>query len=303
MNILIAGASGFIGQRLVKHWILKHQITVIGRDAKKLQSQFPTLTCINWEQLNTFSPKKFDCIVNLAGETINHLRWSSRIKQKILQSRITATKILVEWVLNDPNPSLQFCNASALSIYGLYKNKDFIDNTENTPISQHPELLCQIAQQWENCLQPLIERKIKTSLLRFAVVLDKNQGAFPQLLRPAKFGLASKIGTGLQPFSWISITDLIDAIDWIIEKQISGPINMVAPQIISQNEFMNILCAYLHRPYLFKLPTLAVKLLFGEMGDELLLKGPIGLPQVLNNSGFIFKQANLQDFLKQDLMA
>lgn len=301
MRILIAGGSGFIGRCLIDTWVRSHEITLLGRDLRKLQYHFPALKCVNWEQLDSLSSKEFDVVINLAGESINHLRWTAAIKKKILESRITVTQKLVQWVLTDPNPSLQFCNASALSIYGLYKKIPLINNTEIRPISNHHELLCQVAQRWEDCLQPLIEHAIKTSILRFAVVLDKKQGAFPQLLRPAKLGLASKMGAGLQPFSWISITDLIRAIDWIIEKQMIGPINMVAPDILTQEEFNHTLCTYLHRPYFLKLPTVVVKLLFGDLGDELLLKGPSGTPQVLKNSGFIFTQPRLQDFLSQDL--
>lgn len=301
MRILITGGSGFIGKQLIEHWATQHELVIIGRSTVKLQQQFPTLHCCCWENLNSIAPDEIDVVVNLAGETINHLRWTPAIKQQILQSRIMATQRLVDWAISRPNPNLHFCNASALSIYGLYDTMPRSPNTETTVITSHPELLCQVATQWETCLQPLATQGIRTSQLRFAVVLNSGAGAFPRLLKPAKLGLATRFGSGKQPFAWIGSKDLIRSIDWVVTKQLTGAINCVAPQILTQNEFNTILCHHLHRPYVLKMPAGLVRLIFGQMGDELLLRGPTGSPKVLENSGFIFNTPDFSSFLEQNV--
>ena len=106
-------------------------------------------------------------VLNLAGETINHLRWTTAIKRQILQSRITATQQLVNWVSSNPNPKLHFCNASALSIYGLYDSIPRLLNNETLAISSQPELLCQVATKWEACLQPLSNARHKNLAVTF----------------------------------------------------------------------------------------------------------------------------------------
>ena len=142
---------------------------------------------------------------------------------------------------------------------------------------------------------------IKTSQLRFAVVLDTKAGALPQLLRLAKLGLAARFGSGQQPFAWISSQDLVRAIDWVISAHLTGAINCVAPQILTQDQFNSALCRHLHRLYFLKIPVRLVQWIFGQMGDELLLRGPIGSPTVLENAGFVFNTPDFVSFLEQSL--
>lgn len=97
LRILIAGASGFIGQHLIQAWQGQHHITVLGRNTTKLKQQFPTLDALDWMTLNDVNPNDFDVVINLSGETINHFRWTKKIKARILQSRIQATEALVRW--------------------------------------------------------------------------------------------------------------------------------------------------------------------------------------------------------------
>ena len=298
-RLLIAGASGFIGKRFIAAWQHKYRITVLGRNREKLMKLFPTFTCLSWKNLSTLSPSDFDIVLNLSGETINHLRWTKKIKQKIIQSRIRASEELVNWLLTKPNLSLHFLQASALSIYGLYETVPTIINTETTGITPKSDFLWEVAQAWEGTLNPLLEQNFPVSILRFAVVLDVKAGAFPKLLSPAKWGLATRCGSGEQPFSWISAHDLVRAIDLVIKQKITGAINMVAPEIITQNQFNKILCTILKRPYFLGLPKFMVQLLFGDMGQELLLKGCAAKPAILNEQGFHFETPTSKEFFQQ----
>lgn len=301
MKILISGATGFIGYNLVQYLKKHHQIYALGRDKKKINESYPqtennNIYTINWNELNTLSPKDFDVVVNLAGETINHIFWSERIKSLILNSRIKATKELIKWC--SPNKNIHFINASALSIYGLYEQKSQNENNEETKITNHNDFLYKVAYLWEKEVKNLDTLNIKYSLARFAVVLGNNGGALEKLLLPAKLCLGAKLGTGHQPFAWVSMTDLVHAIDFIINKKIFGPVNIVSPNRKTQDEFTTELCKSINRPYLFKIPSFFIKLFLGQMGREIILKGQDAVPALLLKKGFKFKHQSLKKTLK-----
>ncbi|MCD6048237.1 MAG: yfcH [Gammaproteobacteria bacterium] len=299
MKILIAGASGFIGKHLVAQWKEQHEIVALGRSKTKLKQQLPDIQAIDWNDLETQDPHTFDMVVNLAGESINHLRWTQPVKTKILQSRIYATQSLVKWCCSKPNPHLHFLNASALSIYGLYEARSNVLNTENSPITSHEEFLSKVAFIWEQEAKKLINCQIPLTIMRFAVILGRDGGAFPKLALPAKLGLAARLGSGQQPFAWMAIDDLISAIDFIVREKILGPVNMLAPEIPSQDEFCKTLSENFHRPYFLKCPAKLLETCLGQMAKEMLLKGQLAAPSVLQNTGFRFKSDTLDKFLKQ----
>ena len=301
LRILIAGASGFVGQQLVRLCQQQqYSITVLGRNAAKLKQQFPTVAALDWNGLHTANPSDFDAVINLSGETINHLRWTKTIKNNILQSRIKATEALVKWVSKNPHPNLHFLSTSALSIYGLYSTMPDKSNTEQTVITHHPEFLYEVASAWERALEPLRSLNLSITIMRFAVVFGKQCGAFPKLYLAAQLGFAAKLGSGQQPFAWIAIDDLIKAIDWILQKKIIGPVNMVAPQIPTQNQLTKTMTRQLHRPYFLSCPAKILQLLLGQMADELLLNGQAATPDVLLNSGFKFDNNSFAEFMHHD---
>lgn len=303
MNILISGATGFVGQNLANHLKEHHNIYALGRDKIKIKNIFPSLDSnaihyITWQELNSYNAQDFDVIINLAGETINHLFWSTKTKINILNSRVETTKTLVDWCSKAINKELHFLNASAISIYGLYDKKTRLSNTENTIIQPHDDFLSKIAFAWEEEVKKLKDCNIDYTLLRFAVILGKNGGALNKLLAPAKFGLAARLGNGQQPFAWIVIEDLIRAIDFIITKRLLGPINMVAPEITTQDEFYSELSKSLNKPYFLKIPAIIIKLFLRKMGQELLIKGQNAAPEVLITNGFLFKFNHLTELVK-----
>jgi uncharacterized protein (TIGR01777 family) len=301
MKILIAGASGFIGKHLVAQWKEQHQIVALGRNKEKFKQQLPGIQAIDWSELETQDPAAFDVVVNLAGESINHPRWTQSIKTKILQSRIHATQNLVRWCCSKPNPHLHFLNASALSIYGLYEARSDILNTETTPITSHEAFLCKVAFTWEQEAKKLLNCQMPLTIMRFAVILGQDGGAFPKLILPAKLGLAARLGNGQQPFAWMAIEDLISAIDFIMQEKILGPVNMLAPEVPSQDEFCKALSRNLHRPYFLKCPAKLLEIGLGQMAQEMLLKGQQATPTVLKNAEFSFKFDTLDKFFAQNL--
>ena len=300
MNILLAGGSGFIGRALIRHWQGLHNLTVVGRNINTLKSLFSnTVRILMWENLESCDPADFDVVINLVGESVSHLFWSHPVKAKILQSRIQCTQKLVSW-LNKKKPgssSVHFLSASALSIYGLYDTLPPTMNTEKTPIKIHPGFLCEVAREWENAAHTFLDEQTSLTIMRFSLVLDKSGGALRPFLRSAQCGLGMRMGSGEQPFAWISLHDLMLAIDYIIAKKILGPVNMVAPCLLTQHTFMKILCATLKRPYFLKFPARLLQLALGQMAEEMILKGQAAIPEKLIKNGFNFCFSTLNDFL------
>ena len=293
MKILVAGATGFIGKNLVLSFEREHEITVLGRDISRLKKFFPKHYALDWQDLAAEPATNYQVVINLCGENISSQRWTSEQKTKIIHSRITTTDKLASWALTSNTPqSLRFLNASAVGIYGLNTEK----NTENTTIkSQKYCFSQQVVHAWETTVKKKLENKINYTLMRFGVVLKKQHGMLEKLETPYKLGLASILGNGQQKISWIHIEDLIQAITLIINNQsLSGPINLVAPNVVTQKQFAVNLANVLNRPCFFKTPAFLIKLLFGQMGKELLLSGQEVIAKRLKEVTFSFQYPTLE---------
>ncbi|RMX22075.1 TIGR01777 family protein [Legionella jordanis] len=304
MKILIAGASGFIGAELVKHLVATQQITVIGRSQAKLQKQFGnTVESVTWQNLTTLDAKSFDAVINLSGYNIGASRWTKPIKQLIIDSRVDTTQQLIDWLIKQQAKPRFFC-ANALSIYGVQDNSNPMIHDEISPVNlDHPEnFLHEVSVKWQRALNPGIEYGMKVIMLRFAVVLKRDQGMLKKLLPSFKLGLGSVLGDGKQTISWVHFSDLVSAIEFLLLRpELTGPFNIVAPQLVSQKEFANNLAKCLHRPRWLKTPGFLIRFLFGEMGEFLLLKGQRAQPRRLTEAGFCFRYPELKMALEQEL--
>lgn len=156
--------------------------------------------------------------------------------------------------------------------------------------------------RWEKAADPAIQKGIPVTFLRFGVVLAKESGALPMLCKPVKFYLGGSIGTGKQPFSWVSIDDTIRAIDFLAGKSdITGPINIVSPQCVQQKIFSKTLASVISRPSFLKIPAFVITTVFGEMGRELILEGQHVAPKRLTDAGFKFLYPDLESALNHIL--
>jgi uncharacterized protein (TIGR01777 family) len=301
MNILIAGASGFIGTALVNHLSQSHKITVLGRNLEKLESIFPKdISKLTWDTLKVHNPKQCDLIINLSGSSIGAKRWSSKVKKELIESRTGTNQQLVEWLIHHHAKPRFFC-ANAIGIYGAQDiSADFFD--EESPLLQSSDdFLQHIGLTWEQSLKSAIHARIPVTTLRFGVVLKQGEGMLKKLELPFRLGLGSVLGSGNQALSWIYYKDLINAIDFLIEHQeVTGPVNITSPYPITQREFAILLAQALKRPLFFKTPKLFIKILFGEMGDYLLLKGQRVLPKRLNELGFKFTYPKIESVLIEE---
>lgn len=298
MKFIIAGGTGFIGRALTHRWLaVGHQIIIVSRSKEKIKKLFGNqVTAIEWSELNRPMLENANAIINLAGTGIGDKRWTDKRKKEILQSRVQPTKQLAELCASIGTKSPALFNANGVGIYGSHEINSIF--TEETPLDTTQDFLATVGREWENALQPAVAAEVRVVKMRFGVVLAKHGGALPKMALPFYFFLGGPIGSGEQPFSWIALSDLSAAIEFLLPKsEFSGVVNLVAPEAITQKQFAKALASILKRPAWLPMPTMAVKLLFGEMGKELLLSGQNVYPKRLLEMGFNFQSPDIQTAL------
>ena len=299
MKILIAGATGLIGSKLVP--FLKeqgHQVVILTREQGQLDSG-----SISWNPESGFIDgsklEGFDAIINLAGENIADGRWTEEKKEKIYKSRVNLTRQLSEAIANLTKPPKVFINASATGYYG---NKWDIIQTEDSP--RGVGFLADLCLKWEEATQVAEDRGIRVVKLRTGIVLSPQGGALGKMIPPFKMGMGGTLGGGAQYMSWITLEDLIRVIDFALtHDSIKGPINVVTPNPVSNADFTKALGKQLHRPTFMHMPEMVVKVMFGEMADEMLLSSTRAMPEKLTNAGFKFEYPMLEEALQHVLGA
>ena len=230
-------------------------------------------------------------VINLAGQGIADKRWTSDVKQQLIDSRINTTKALFDYVKEALVKPDVFISGSALGYYGLHEDDNKIDESGATDDS----FSSKICQLWEAEAQKIEALGIRTCYLRTGIVLGKNGGALGKMLPPFKFGLGGPIGNGKQWMSWIHIEDIVGIIRYAIDnEQIKGPINGTAPEPVTNKIFSTTLGKVLRRPAFLPMPAFVMKLMFGQMAEELLLSGQRVVPDKISKAGYSFKFKNLE---------
>lgn len=304
MKILIAGASGFIGQELVKALTAKHNLTVLGRNRIILQQRFSKeITFCTWDTLPEEDAQTYDVLINLCGHNIAASRWTKEVKKQLIESRVNTSATLIDWAVKQ-NARPRFYCANAIGIYGLQENGAPEAFDENSLIDfDHPkDFLSEIGIRWQQALQPAVDHGMEITITRFGVVLKKGQGMLKKLTPSFYFGLGSIVGDGKQVISWVHIQDLVDAFLFLLNKpELNGVFNITSPYPVSQAEFAHTLAKAMHRPLLLKTPAFIIRVLFGEMGECLLLKGQRVIPKRLMENGYQFHYPQLVNALNKEL--
>ena len=296
MRILISGASGLIGRALAERLrsVGDTVQTLVRRRPKASESEIawdPDAGVLDFSRLDGL-----DAVVHLAGKPIDS-RWTEATKKAIRDSRVRGTKMLAEAVSQLPTRAKVFISASAVGFYGS-RGDEPLDETS----APGKGFLADVCRQWEEAAAPARGAGIRTVQLRSGLVLSRKGGVLARVLPPFKMGAGGVVGTGRQWMSWISLTAATAAIQYAIgAAELSGPVNLTAPQPVCNAEFTRTLGTVLGRPRLVPLPAFAVKLLLGEMGDELLLAGQKVLPRKLLDAGFHFAHPDLESALRWEL--
>ena len=307
MKILIAGGTGFIGQSLIKHLLTQNkQVTVLGRNHSKIKHCFgDQVDRLDWDYFKRYDVKLCeaqDVIINLCGASIGSKRWTEKRKQTIISSRVNTSLAIAKACAQLGNRAPRWLNASAVGIYGLQTPlKDELPPpfTELSNLHVAPtDFLSKVAHTWEETTLEAETAGVNVIKLRFGVVLAKHGGALAQIALPFKLFIGGRVGSGKQPFAWVSLGDLIRAFSFILDRpEISGAINLVAPHCIVQRQLAKALGKALHRPSLIPTPSWALKLMFGQMAEELLLKGQHVQPKRLLELGFKFNYPDIDTAL------
>lgn len=279
MKILMSGASGLIGRALVPFLIAKgHEVVKLVRRDADFES----------EEL-----EGIEGVVHLAGESIMG-RWTDKKKEKIRKSRVERTSLLCQALAALKRPPLVFIGASAIGFYG-----DRGDEILTEESAKGTGFLSDVCEEWERSTSLLKEKGTRIVHLRTGMVLSLQGGALKQMLPPFKLGLGGKLGTGKQWMSWIAIDDLIRIIEFaLLHTQLEGALNAVAPYPVTNETFTITLGQALGRPTFMTVPAFAVKLLFGEMGEELLLSSQRIKPSKLEQASFAFAYPHLEEALQ-----
>jgi uncharacterized protein (TIGR01777 family) len=286
VNILISGASGLIGKALTSYLRAQgHLVHILSRnDSGAVMTWQPEKNQITLDPNVTL-----DAVINLNGVNIGDKPWSKQRKLDIVNSRIDSTRLLAETCAALPKPPSVFINASAIGFYGD-SGSTVVD--ESSPAGDN--FLTEIVTTWEDAAKPAVRANIRTVFIRSGVVLSKEAGALQKMLLPFKLGLGGRVGSGEQYMSWISLEDEVRAIDFILNNaDINGPVNLTSPNAVTNAEFTQTLARCLNRASLLPMPEFIIKLLFGEMGELLLLGGANVKPTALLNKGFQFNHADL----------
>jgi uncharacterized protein (TIGR01777 family) len=293
MKILISGSTGFIGTKLVG------RLQNSGHDVTRLVRSSSDVG-LHWDPYNSkvdiSRMEGYDAFVHLSGESING-SWTKSKKKKIMDSRVIPTRFLAECISKLKNPPNAFICSSAIGYYG---NRGDEELTESS--SSGTGFLAEVCKAWEAETKPFEAKNIRVVNIRTGLVLSPEGGALKQLLFPFKMGVGGVIGSGKQWWSWIALNDLLRIYQYTIETgSVKGAINATAPNPVTTKIFVKTLAKVLRRPAIFPLPSFVVKLIFGEMGTELLLEGQRVVPAKLLELGFKFEQTDLESALRSML--
>ena len=304
MKILITGSTGLVGSALCQDLVRAgHTVCRLIRPGTSAAAarNAPGFD-VNWIPATGElggAAVGADAVVNLAGAPIADRRWTPQRKELLRTSRIDSLRALVAALAKMSARPRVLVSASATGYYG---NRG--DETLTEASAPGNDFLSVTAKDWEAEAIKAEALGIRVVRARFGVILSKDGGALPQMMRPFKFGVGGKLGSGKQWLSWITLEDTVAILRLALENaNLSGPINIVSPQPVTNAEFTKTLAAAIHRPALFPAPAFALRLILGEMADALLLSSQRAFPAQLQKLNYQFQHPDLLSALSNALVA
>jgi uncharacterized protein (TIGR01777 family) len=290
MRIVVSGGSGFLGRALVARLRTEHDVTVLTRRPRAAGD-------VLWSADDGPGPWReavaaSDAVINLGGEPIAAGRWTRARKAAIRGSRVRATAALVGAVRAAAQPPV-LLSASAIGFYGARGDEPL---TEDSPAGS--DFLAMVCREWEAAAQQAADRT-RVVLLRSGLVLAAEGGALPRIAWPFHFLAGGRLGSGRQYWSWIHRDDWVEMVRWAVAAPtVSGPVNLTAPEPVTNAEFVRALGAALHRPAVLPAPAFALRIALGEMANAMILSGQRVLPAKAQTNGFTFRYPTLRPALE-----
>ena len=299
MRIAVTGATGLIGKSLCRRLQREgKELVLFARNTRNAQSSFPSARVLEWDAVAGPPPvgslDGVDAVVHLLGEGIADGRWSAGRKKAIHESRIEGTRNLVEGLRQASRPPGLLVSGSAIGFYGSRGDEELDESSQ-----RGGGFLGDVCQAWEEQARAAEALGIRTVLLRTGIVLSPRGGALAKMLPPFRMFVGGALGSGKQWMSWIHMDDEVGLIRHILNSdELQGAVNATAPSPVTNSKFSKTLGKVLGRPSVLAVPGLALKLLLGEMAQELLLNGQKVLPRRALASGYSFKFPELEGALR-----
>ena len=295
MVVAISGSSGLVGSALARAFKAR------GSDVRRIVRNAPTSDAdISWDtRHDTIDAAKLagvDAVIHLAGENLAQ-RWTTAARKRIRDSRVDGTLALARALASlDAKPRV-LLSGSAIGIYGN-RGDEILDETS----SLGNDFLAEVCKAWEAATTPASDAGIRVVLLRTGVVLSREGGALAKMLLPFRLGVGGRLGSGSQWMSWISIDDYPRVVSFLLsDEKISGAVNLVAPNPVTNKEFSATLARVLGRPSVFGVPKFALELAFGDMADDTVLASQRVLPRRVLEAGFDFQHSTIESALRAEV--
>ncbi|MCP3917501.1 MAG: TIGR01777 family protein [bacterium] len=296
MKVLITGSSGLVGRELTAFLETGgHEVLRLVRGEPRGADE------VRWDVergVHDLAPLEgLDAVVHLAGEAIADRRWSEAQKRRIRDSRVLGTGALVDSLRKLTNGPRVFVSASAIGFYGS-RGDEVLTEESGTG----DDFLSGLCRDWEAASSPLADAEVRVVHLRFGVILSARGGALAKMLLPFKLGAGGRLGSGDQFMSWIAVDDAVGAVHHALTTDgLSGAVNAVAPNPVTNREYTKTLGKVLGRPTIFPMPAFAARVAFGEMADALLLSSARVRPNALLDSSYRFDWPDLEGALRHVL--
>lgn len=298
LRVAVSGASGLIGSELVKRLQTEgHRVDRLVRDPSG-KGEGKILWDPKGQTVDTKALEGVDAVVHLAGENIAGGRWTEERKRQVLESRVNGTKTLASAAAKLENKPKVFVVASAIGYYGA--RGDEILDEDSAP---GDGFLSEVCRAWEQAAEPAEQAGIRVVKLRIGIVLAGSGGALAKMLPAFKLGAGGVLGDGKQYMSWVALEDVVGLARLaLVDDRVRGAVNATAPTPVTNREFTKTLGKVIRRPTVLPVPSFAIKAMFGEMGDTLLLQGSRVVPKRAEALGYEFRYRELEGCLRGELL-